>query len=76
MLPMFYAPLAGGEVPEREFGALPTLPLPPQKADWHLACEAALQFWRRAEQDARISEDFRQRCGANARKIQGWRALV
>jgi hypothetical protein len=76
MLPMFYAPLAGGEVPEREFGAQPPLPLPPQKADWHLACEAALQFWRRAEQDARISEDFRQRCGANARKVQVWRALV
>lgn len=76
MLPMFYAPLAGGEVPEREFGVQPPLPLPPQKTDWHLACEAALQFWRQAEQDARISSDFRQRCGANARKIEGWRGLV
>lgn len=76
MLPMLYAPLAGGEVPVREFGVQAPLPVPSQKTDWFVAYDAALAFWIHAEQDERISEDFRQICGQNAHKIQAWRSML
>lgn len=68
MLPMLYAPLPGGEVPPRPFEA--PLPLPPQRAAWTLAQQAALLFWDRAAQDARISAAFRDIAKANARKLR------
>ena len=68
MLPMRYAPLPGGEVPPRNFE--PPAPLPAQRAAWLLACAAALGFWARAAQDARISAGFRALCGANAQSLQ------
>lgn len=68
MLPMLYAPLPGGEVPPRPFE--PPLPLPPQRAVWSVALQAALLFWDRAEQDARISAAFRDIAKANARKLR------
>ena len=68
MLPMWYAPLPGGEVPARAFE--PPLPLPPQRPTWMAACVAAVSFWMRASQDARISEQFRRTCGANAVHLQ------
>lgn len=64
MLPMLYAPLAGGELPGREFQ--PPLPLPAQRASWTAACEAALMFWRRVSADRRISEAFRKLSANNA----------
>lgn len=63
MLPMFYAPLAGGEVPARTFE--PALPLPPHREVWLAACRAALLFWQRAATDSRISEGFRATCASN-----------
>jgi len=42
MLPMAYAPLAGGEVPPRTFD--PDLPQPSQRAVWQIACSAAVSF--------------------------------
>lgn len=68
MLPMLYAPLAGGEVPPRSFE--PPLPLPAQRPAWIQACEAALGFWDRAAQDGRIGADFRRLCGANLRRLR------
>ena len=67
MLPMAYAPLAGGEVPPYDF--TPPLPLPQQREIWQVACKAALEFWRQASIDARISEAFRSLCAANARRL-------
>ena len=67
MLPMLYAPLAGGEVAPRSFE--PPLPLPPQRAVWTTACSAALSFWTRASQDLRIGEDFRRICESNRRRL-------
>ena len=63
MLPMRYAPLPGGEVPEREFS--PPAPLPPQRAVWQTACAAALAFWHEAARDKRISTAFRAICQSN-----------
>ena len=68
MLPMLYAPLPGGEVPTRSFE--PALPLPPLRATWATACSAAVLFWTRASQDARIGEDFRHTCALNAQRLQ------
>jgi hypothetical protein len=64
MLPMAYAPLAGGEVPPRDFA--PALPLPTQRVDWLAACATALEYWRNAAADSRVSASFRDICRANA----------
>jgi hypothetical protein len=68
MLPMSYAPLAGGEVPPRTFA--PEHPLPPQRGTWLAACNAALAFWDAAGADSRISGSFREICAANARALR------
>lgn len=58
MLPMRYAPLRGGEVPEIE---LPRLyrPLPGNEEDYEQARHAAEEFWVRVSQDPFISDGFR-----------------
>ncbi|WP_284619373.1 type II toxin-antitoxin system HipA family toxin YjjJ [Aquabacterium humicola] len=68
MLPMLYAPLAGGEVPVRQFE--PPLPRPPQRLPWLAAFDAALTFWHAAAADARLSEAFRAICAVNATRLQ------
>ena len=68
MLPMLHAPLAGGEVPPRTFE--PPLPLPPQRAVWHAACDAALAFWLAAAEDERISPGFRHLCAGHAARLR------
>lgn len=68
MLPMLHAPLAGGEVPPREFE--PPLPLPAERDAWHVACGAAHQFWAAAADDPRISAEFRARCGAHGQRLR------
>ncbi len=67
MLPMAYAPLAGGEVPPRAFDA--ALPMPEQRERWLKACAAALDFWRRAADDERIGAVFRVVGADNAAKL-------
>lgn len=74
MLPMLYAPLAGGEVPARTFE--PALPLPKEQETWLAALHAALDFWRRASVDSRISEGFRKICGDNVLRLTGLMELV
>lgn len=68
MLPMLYAPLPGGEIPTRQFE--PPLPLPPERPVWSAACVAALSFWNRASQDARIGDEFKRICAANAKRLR------
>jgi AraC-like DNA-binding protein len=68
MLPMLFAPLAGGEVPVRAFE--PPLPLPPQRTTWMAACTAAIAFWWRAATDKRISEAFRRVCSASGQRLE------
>jgi len=74
MLPMMYAPLPGGEVPPRAFN--PRLPTPPQRDVWQVACAAALEFWRAASTDARISPTSRDGCAANLRQLTAIAAHV
>lgn len=68
MLPMLHAPLAGGEVAPRRYE--PTLPLPTQRAAWHVACAAALRFWAAAADDGRIGAPFRALCALHAEALQ------
>ena len=74
MLPMLYAPLPGGEVPPREFR--PPLPLPQQRAIWQDASRAAVEFWRVASIDVRVSAPFREMCTANSRLLAETAARV
>lgn len=67
MLPMRYAPLAGGEVPPVAYA--PPLPLPAEAVVWHRACAAALGFWQQAATDTRISAPFRTLCTDNAEAL-------
>ena len=68
MLSMAYAPLAGGEVPARDF--TPALPTPPQRRVCLAACAVAIEFWTAAAADARISDAFRGTCRANATRLR------
>jgi hypothetical protein len=63
MLPMMFAPLPGGELPQVRFA--PDLPLPSQRQAWRHASRAALVFWQASADDARISTGFRAVCRAN-----------
>jgi hypothetical protein len=67
MLPMAYAPMRGGELPNREFSPAP--PLPAEAPIWIEAAEAAVYFWNLCAEDTRISPDFRRVCDDNGRNI-------
>lgn len=60
MLPMAYAPLRGGEVPQRLFE--PPLPLPAEQATW-------FQAWTRVQADARVSASFKPVAAAHAARL-------
>ena len=68
MLPMFFAPAPGGEVPVREFK--PLLPLPAEREPWQRESAAAIVYWRSCAQDNRISDGFRKICGECANVLQ------
>jgi hypothetical protein len=68
MLPMLYAPLAGGELPVRSFE--PPLPLPTQRDVWQTACHAALGFWASAASDSRVSAGFAAECLSNRERLE------
>lgn len=64
---MLYAPSADGQVPSRIFA------LPHATADtldvWDDARMAAREFWQRASDDGRLSDDVRYFCAANAKAL-------
>lgn len=67
MLPMMYAPMRGGEVPERAYS--PALPFPGDMPAWTQAAMAATHYWEICAADARISDGFRRVCGSNAGRL-------
>jgi hypothetical protein len=67
MLPMAYAPMRGGELPNREFS--PDPPLPAEAPIWRQAAEAAGYFWNICAADTRISADFRRICDDNGKNM-------
>lgn len=68
MLPMAYRPQVGVELAEVDH--VPSLPLPAAEGAWLPAARAALRFWQRAADDARISPGFRARCARNAECVE------
>ncbi|HEX6976062.1 MAG TPA: HipA domain-containing protein [Vicinamibacterales bacterium] len=66
---MLYAPTPDGQVPARAFT------LPPATADmldvWDEARATAREFWQRASDDARVTDDMRRIAAANAAAIGG-----
>ena len=64
---MLYAPSADGQVASR------TLALPHATSDaldvWDEARMAAREFWERTRDDARLSDDVRPFCDANAKLL-------
>lgn len=75
MLPMMYAPMAGGEVPARAFE--PAWPKPAERAVWVQACQAALSFWDAVLRDARIGNAFKRTVAqAHAEALRRTAALV
>lgn len=64
MLPMGYAPMRGGELPQRRYQ--PELPLPYEAESWRHAGQAAVSYWQRCAEDIRISLDFRRISAENA----------
>ncbi len=74
MLPMAYAPLAGGEVPKTVYA--PGLPAPRDRDAWLAASGAAQVFWASAAADSRISARFRLVCDANLRELERLTALA
>lgn len=68
MLPMMYAPLAGGELPTPHYA--PALPTPQVHELWLEACAAALTFWKKASGDERISPAFRKICSNNHAELR------
>jgi hypothetical protein len=67
MLPMAYAPLAGGEIPKTAYA--PGLPAPRDRDAWLAASRAAQAFWEAAALDPRISTRFRAVCDENLREL-------
>jgi hypothetical protein len=58
MLPMFYRPREGENLPSGQYQA-------PSAGDLGIAYQSAKRFWLEAGKDARISEPFRKLCGEN-----------
>ncbi len=74
MLPMLYAPQRGVELPEREL--VIRQPRPSEREAWLDAACAAVEFWRLASTDERISAVFRRISAANASRVEAaWRAV-
>lgn len=69
MLPMRYAPLAGGEVPPLTAPAWPQ-PLPAERDDWQLAATLAQRFWSLVAQERRLSAPMRALGQEQARRLQ------
>lgn len=67
MLPMAYAPLAGGEISKASYA--PGLPTPKDRSAWLAASRAAQAFWQMALEDPRISPAFRKLCSANLQEL-------
>ena len=63
MLPMLYAPMAGGEVPQRSFEV--ALAIPAEQEAWDIACKMALAFWDATATDSRITAGFKDICQTN-----------
>jgi hypothetical protein len=74
MLPMMYAPVAGDELPDREFET--ALPGAGNLSIWKSMAEAAEDYWRKVASHELISTEFAARASENAAAVLRTRTLV
>jgi hypothetical protein len=74
MLPMMYAPVAGDELPDREFET--ALPGAGNLSIWKSMAEAAEEYWREVASHELISTEFAARASENAEAVLRTRTLV
>jgi hypothetical protein len=74
MLPMMYAPVAGDELPDRQFET--ALPGAGNLSIWKSMAEAAEEYWREVAAHELISTEFAARASANAEAVVRTRTLV
>ncbi|MBI5382147.1 MAG: type II toxin-antitoxin system HipA family toxin YjjJ [Opitutae bacterium] len=72
VLPMLWAPAAGGELVPRTLNVRP--PLPAHEADWLIAAGWAEEFWARVAADVRVSPEFAERARAAGALVVRMRA--
>jgi hypothetical protein len=74
MLPMMYAPVAGDELPDREFET--ALPSAGNLSIWKSMAAAAEDYWRKVASHELISTEFAARASENAAAVSRTRTLV
>jgi hypothetical protein len=74
MLPMMYAPVAGDELPDREFET--ALPSAGNLSIWKSMAAAAEDYWRKVASHELISTEFAVRASENAAAVSRTRTLV
>jgi hypothetical protein len=74
MLPMIYAPVAGDELPNRQFET--ALPSAGNLSVWKSIAEAAEDYWREVASHESISAEFAARALENAEAVLRTRTLV
>lgn len=67
MLPMLYYPRQNQMLTPRY---QPKLPLPENKKSWQKAVQFALEFWRKAARDNRISKEFQKISSKNFESLE------
>lgn len=72
MLPMLWAPRPGDATPAPDFS--PPAPMPHELELWPEAAKMAEEFWRRVEEDARVSAGFRSHATSARRAVQKLRS--
>ena len=74
MLPMIYAPVAGDELPNRQFET--ALPTAGNLSIWKSIAKAAEDYWREVASHEAISKEFAVRASENAEAVSRTRTLV
>jgi hypothetical protein len=74
MLPMIYAPVAGDELPNRQFET--ALPTAGNLSIWKSIAKAAEDYWRQVASHESISKEFAVRALENAEAVLRTRTLV
>ena len=74
MLPMMYAPVAGEELPQRQYE--PPLPVADNLDLWPAIAERAVEYWREVAAHPLVSADFAQLARENAASLGGMKRQV
>ena len=74
MLPMMYAPVAGDELPQREYD--PPLPVADNLDIWPAIAARAIEYWRTVAAHELISADFAGLARANAERLASTKRRV